>query len=126
MPARENPPWRILVIEDEPMISIDVQDILLDAGFQIAGVAARLDKALHLIEHAVFDAALVDANLAGESATPAAEALTTRGVPFIVLSGYSPEQQPQELRAAPFIAKPCQSSRLVEMLNSVLQKTGNA
>ena len=55
---------RVLIIEDEPIIALGIEDLLIDAGFQIAGVAARLEKALSLIESGTCDVAIVDANLA--------------------------------------------------------------
>ena len=53
-----------------------------NAGFKIAGVAGRLETALALIESGDCDVAIVDANLAGVSAGPAASALAARGVPL--------------------------------------------
>jgi hypothetical protein len=41
---------RVLIVEDEPLVAADLQTILVDAGFQISGVATRLSKALSLIE----------------------------------------------------------------------------
>jgi DNA-binding response OmpR family regulator len=82
-------PLRILIIEDEPIIALDLQDTLVEAGFTVIGVAGRLENALEFIADTVFDAAIVDANLGGISASPAALALAARGLPFIVLSGYS-------------------------------------
>ena len=100
-------PARILILEDEPMLAFTVEDLLIDAGFAIAGVLGRLAPALIVIESGGCDAAIVDANLAGVSASPAAAALAARGLPFIVLSGYSPEQQQGDFSGAIFIQKPC-------------------
>ncbi len=102
------------------MLAFAVEETLIDAGFEISGVAGTLDKALALIESAGCDAAIVDANLNGISASPVAEALTVRGLPFIVTSGYSPEQQSEVLRAAPSLQKPYRPERLIEALKSVL------
>ena len=101
------------------MIALDVEQILVDSGFAIAGIAGTLDKALELVALGGFDAAIVDANLAGVNAAPVAAALTARGVPFITTSGYSPEKK-IELSAAPFVEKPCRPERLLEALNRVL------
>ena len=111
---------RVLIIEDEPIIALGIEDVLIDAGFQIAGVAARLEKALSLIESGACDVAIVDANLAGVSASPAAMALAARGLPFIVMSGYSPEQMQGEFPDALFIQKPCRAELIIETLNTLL------
>ena len=112
---------RILIVEDEPMIALNIEDILVDAGFQIAGVAVKLDQALALIEADAVDAAIVDANLAGVSASPAAVALAARGLPFIMMSGYSKEQMQGEFPQAFFLSKPCRSDLLIATLNSALR-----
>jgi DNA-binding NtrC family response regulator len=111
---------RILIVEDEPMIALSLEDVLLDAGFVIAGVVGKLDKALALIESGACDAAIVDANLAGVSASPAAIALAERSLPFIMMSGYSKEQMPGEYPRAFFLSKPCRPDLLIETLNSIL------
>lgn len=111
---------RILIVEDEPTIALCVEDVLVDAGFQIASVVGKLDKALALIESGGCDAAIVDAKLAGVSARPAAIALAGRGLPFIMLSGYSKEQMLGEYPRAYFLSKPCRPELLIETLNSVL------
>jgi DNA-binding response OmpR family regulator len=114
---------RILIIEDEYMIATSLKDVLVEAGFEIAGLAGTLPKALALIERGGCDAAIVDANLDGESAAPAGMALATRGLPFLVLSGYSPAQQQGAFpNAALYIQKPYKSAQLTEAVYKILKK----
>jgi CheY-like chemotaxis protein len=122
MPLDRQQKARILIIEDDPTMAYDFEDLLIEAGFNIAGVAGKLEKALVLIESGSIDAAIVDANLAGVSASPAASALAARGVPFIVLSGYSREQLQNAFPGALFIQKPCRPAQLIQALNSVLKQ----
>jgi DNA-binding response OmpR family regulator len=110
---------RIMIIEDEPMIALDLQDLLEDAGFAVVGVAGKLEKALALIEGAEFDAAIVDANLGGVSSSPAAAALAARRLPFIVLSGYSLKQQEAAFPEALYIQKPCRPEQLINALKAI-------
>jgi CheY-like chemotaxis protein len=113
------PPMRILIIEDEPMIALYLQELLEDAGFAIIGVASRLAKAMELIKSAVFDVAILDANLAGISSSPAAAALVARSMPFVVLSGYSMQQQQQAFPTPHFLQKPCRPEQLISMLCAI-------
>jgi DNA-binding response OmpR family regulator len=115
-------PARILIVEDEPMTALNLEDLLLDAGFEIAGVVGKLEKALVLIDRDTCDAAIVDANLGGVSASPVASALAARGLPYIVLSGYSPEQIQGAFPGALLIQKPCRPARLIEALNTIVLK----
>ena len=112
---------RILIVEDEPMLSFALEEMVIDAGFLVAGVAGKLETALKIIESGVCDAAILDANLKGVSAGPAASALTARGVPFLVLSGYSRHQQQGTFAGAPHFQKPCRPEILVQALHDILK-----
>ena len=114
---------RILIVDDEPMIAIDLESVLLEAGFEIAGVTGNLEKALSMIQSGICDAAVLDANLDGVSAAPVAAALKARGLPFLVLSGYAADQQPEALRAGPCLQKPADPVQLIKLLNHILSKT---
>ncbi len=120
LPIDTRPPARILIIEDEPLLALDLEDTLVDAGFAVAGTARTLAMALALIDSAKYDAAIVDANLGGVSASPAASALSALGVPYIVFSGYSPEQHRGPFPDAHFIQKPCRPDQLVQALTSIV------
>jgi DNA-binding response OmpR family regulator len=111
---------RILIVEDEAMIALDIEHSLMDAGFKIAGVAGGLENAMVLIESGSCDAAIVDANLAGVSACPVGSALAARGLPFIVLSGYSTDQLEGIFPRALVLQKPCLTARLLQALDSIL------
>jgi DNA-binding response OmpR family regulator len=118
MPDNKN--RRVLIVEDEPVIAFALEELLIASGFQIAGVATRLEAALAVIESGVCDAAIIDTNLAGVSAGPAAVALKARGVPYLILSGYSSSQLLSVFSGAPCLQKPCRPDRLVEALCSIL------
>lgn len=123
MTSLVKPKARILIVEDEAMIAFAIEQTLLAEGFEIAGIAARLPAALTLIDGCAFDAAILDTNLAGVSAGPAASALKSSGRPFIIASGYPPSQQLEVFRGAPCIQKPYPPKRLIELLKSVLPLT---
>ena len=111
---------RILIVEDEPMLAYALEECLLEAGFAVAGVASRLAAALAVIESGALDAAILDTNLAGTSASPVALALAARGLPFIVLSGYLPSQQPEGFSGGQHLQKPCRPDRLIAALHDLL------
>lgn len=111
---------RLLVIEDEPLIAEALCEDLVAAGFLVIGVANRLEKALKCISENAFDAAIVDANLAGTSAAPAVEALALLGRPFLVMSGYSREQLSAAFAGAVFVRKPYRVEELIGRLRLML------
>ncbi len=113
-------PPRILIVEDEPMLAFVLEEVLIDAGFEVAGVATKLATALAIIESGACDAAILDANLGGVSAGPAASALAARGLPCLIVSGYSPDQLPSAFSGALCLQKPCKPDRLIQALRSIL------
>jgi DNA-binding response OmpR family regulator len=122
MPVDKQQPVRILIVEDEPIIALTLQDLLVEAGFEVVCVTGKLQRALAVIEGAGCDAAIVDANLGGVSTSSAALALATRRVPFIVLSGNSSEQLQGDFPAALFMRKPCRPDKLIHALKTMVLK----
>jgi DNA-binding response OmpR family regulator len=82
---------RVLVVEDEALISMLIEDELRDAGATVLGPACSVDQALGLIGLAVADggisAAVLDMNLQAETAMPVADRLAALGVPFLFATG---------------------------------------
>ncbi len=76
------------------LISMMLEDMLGDLGHCVLDVAQEVDVALELIRRRAdeIDAAVVDANLAGQSAAPVAAALRVKGIPFVIASGYEGDQ----------------------------------
>ena len=107
---------RILIVEDEVMLAIDLASILEEAGFEAIGPARSVKQALMLIDGVGCEAAVVDVNLGSETAEEIAERLVKRGTPFVTISGYGHEQLPTAFKHAPLISKPIQPQRLVDEL----------
>jgi DNA-binding response OmpR family regulator len=107
---------RVLVVEDDALLAIDIARQLADAGLEVVGPATSVSKALGLIDKVGCDVAVLDVNLGKETAEPVARELGARGTPFIVLSGYSSEQHPPGFRGAPVLAKPARPGSLVAAL----------
>lgn len=97
---------RVLVVEDDAMISMMLQDLLEDMGCQVVSVASRLEEAQRKSEVDDFDVALLDVNLRGERTFPVAEAMRQRRRPFVLTTGYATTILPDSLRAATLLQKP--------------------
>lgn len=113
---------RVLVVEDEVMVSWVLEDMLADFGCAVVGPAARLNEALAMVEAEAFDAALLDVNLNGEQSFPVADALAARGVPFIFSTGYNKDSLPSDYQSCPMLQKPFKQSELGNMLAGLLIK----
>src|SRR5262249_45366462 len=95
-----------LVIEDEPLVALDVTASLEDAGARVLAQAGTRAEALRIIATRSFDAAVLDGNLHGHSVEEIAAALTQRRVPFIFVTGYGRDSLPRAFRGAAYVAKP--------------------
>src|SRR5262249_47185537 len=115
---------RFLVVEDEPLIAMDICAVLSEAECDVVGPAANLGKAMELIAAGNFDAALLDANLGGHPVDELAAALTRRNIPFAFLTGYGREGLPQAFRHAPMIGKPFMPEHALKVLVQLLRRDG--
>jgi DNA-binding NtrC family response regulator len=112
---------RLLIVEDEMLVAMSVEDALRDAGFEVIGIVARVDKAISYIEgEASLDVAVMDLNLAGASSVPIADALVAVGIPFVILTGYGAGGLPPHLRQIPVVSKPFDPQRLLRALETAL------
>lgn len=107
---------RLLLIEDEALIALELAAILEDSGATLVGPVASVDEARAMIKSREFDGALVDGNLQGEPADRVAQALTDRNIPFIFVSGYGSEHLPAQFDHIPVVAKPFDAHQLLEMV----------
>jgi DNA-binding response OmpR family regulator len=106
---------RVLVVEDEAMLSLELEAMLLDMGCVIAGTAAKLDDALRIARSCEFDVALLDVNLGGKRVDPVAEAIRARGTPIIFVTGYG-----KTAASGLVLAKPYDAAALEGMLSEAL------
>ena len=94
---------RILIVEDEPLIAMDMEEWLLAAGGSVIGPATNPMTARRLFAEGAPDAVLLDANLAGSRVDELAAELRRRRIPFAFATGFSRESLPRGLagRAGP-------------------------
>jgi CheY-like chemotaxis protein len=98
----------ILVVEDEPLISLDIATRLQHAGARVLA-ASHLEKALELAECRDLAAGVLDFDLGKADSTPVCWKLVDRQIPFVFHSGrmYSAFQQ---WPSAPVVLKPATES----------------
>lgn len=97
---------RVLVVEDEALVALEIAGVLADAGFTVLGPAASVATALGVLAHERCDVAVLDVNLGAETSEPIATRLIADGVPFVTMSGYSRSQRPKVFGGSPFLGKP--------------------
>jgi PAS domain S-box-containing protein len=113
---------RILIVEDSLLLSLELESGLIEAGAVVVGQAADVAEGL-VMSALPMDAAVLDANLNGESVAPVARALEARGIPFIFATGYGDNTAAPQGFSAPFIRKPYDVTQVAAALAEV---TGRA
>jgi CheY-like chemotaxis protein len=113
---------RVLVVEDEMMVSMLIEDMLGDLGCVVVGPASRLEEALEIAGRADIDCAVLDVNLAGEPIFPLADLLRERGRPFAFATGYGDAGLREVDRGAPVLQKPFREGDLARVLNELHAK----
>jgi PAS domain S-box-containing protein len=111
---------KVLVVEDEPLVAMEIAHVLRAADFEVVGPARAVAQALSLVEEIGCDVAVLDINLRGETSEPVARELLAKGTRFVTLSGYSRAQHPPIFNDAPALAKPLRPALLVAEINRCL------
>ncbi len=112
---------RVIIVEDEVLLALEMQDMLKEAGCLIAGTAASVDAAIKLAKSTRFDVALLDMNLGGERIDPVARLVAERGLPIIFVTGYGQRTLPPGI-AAPVVEKPCTIDKLLPFLAALIER----
>jgi len=111
---------RVLIVEDEPIVSLDIESTLRSAGYQVIGTAGSVSRALKLLGNSQCDLVVLDMNLGGESAEPVAEELQQRGITYICLTGYATYRLPAGSQDVPVLLKPFEPDKLLAMIDTAL------
>ncbi len=114
---------RVLVVEDEYLIAVELQTSLEDEGAVVLGPVATLADASELVEtEPRIDGAILDANLGGEMVFPVADLLMLRRVPIVFTTGYDASIIPDRFRDVARCEKPINMKRVVEAIGLALHE----
>lgn len=111
---------RILVVEDEPLIALDIQETLERGGAIVIGPTARVVDALTLVEQSRPEAAVLDVCLEDDATTfPVAAWLAEQRIPFIFQTSDPGAIEPA-YRNVPMVRKPFQPEQLIAAVIEIL------
>lgn len=111
---------RVLIVEDAVLLALELETGLSDAGAVVIGPAYELEEAMALLDQPI-DAAVLDANLNGQSVMPVAQALAERGVPFVFATGYGDTGAALAGYNAPIVRKPYDVSQVAQAVVDLVQ-----
>jgi DNA-binding response OmpR family regulator len=110
---------RVLIVEDEALLALEIDALLRDCGMTPVGPTSRNDEALRLIDAHPIDCAVLDVNLQGESTERVAAELASRAIPFAFVTGYGQADIPKQFRDAPVLLKPFAGTALIDTIRSL-------
>ncbi len=112
---------RILVVEDEMLVLMNVEMVLEELGCTAISAAGNVTGALSLLAQQSFDAALIDVNLGEHKSYPVADKLTERGIPFAFSTGNSNHGDRSDLDDRPVLKKPYSTADMVKVLEQLIE-----
>ena len=125
--ASNSPPDRpkVLVVEDEFIIALDLSETVQDLGYELEGPFEGKEAAIEAIEEGMPDLAILDVFTADGEVYPLADKLVEAGVTW---PEWNTIGTPAEVRAlypdAVACAKPCPPDRLIDAMQEAVGKTG--
>ena len=109
--------FRILILEDEYLIAMDVEQLCRDHGAEDTVLIRDLDGIDEAIAGERFDAAVIDAMLGGCSTLDFARTLKERKVPFVFATGYDDAAERfADFPDVPVVGKPYSGKELIEAI----------
>ena len=114
------PGLRVLVVEDEFLVTMLIEDMLADLGCKIVGTASTVSEALDLVNNSEADVAILDIKLGGETCYPVATVLADRGTPIVFATAYAEQQIEQLWHGVPRMPKPFTAAQLAAALTRIV------
>ena|SRR5271165_6362674 len=112
---------RVLVVEDDPLLLMDLEEILERAGAVVVGMCQSLPEVMRRSDGLDFSVAVLDFRLGTDTVSPFARRLVDQGVPFVLYTGQSRhEPSLAEWRHCSIVEKPAPARTLISALQEAL------
>ncbi|MDO9460990.1 MAG: response regulator [Alphaproteobacteria bacterium] len=112
---------KVLVVEDEPLIAMELALTIEEAGGVVAGSVRSLTEAIEAARTTDFDVALLDVRMRDGTTFSVAKILSVRKIPFLFCTGDS--EQRDEFRDwpdVPLVSKPHKPENVIAVLSKLL------
>jgi PAS domain S-box-containing protein len=112
---------RVLLVEDEPLVSMMLADMLSAFGHKVDGPYSRFSDAILAAKTNNLQAGILDVNLGGEKTYAVADILANRNIPFAFVTGYGPDSIVSAFSHAPVLQKPIEAAKLHALLQQIVR-----
>ena len=110
---------RVLILEDELLLQMQMQLLVEDLGFEVVGPHAAVAPAMADVTADKVDCALLDLNLRGETSLAVADALAAKSVPFALTSGSNASDLKPRFAGRMVFIKPVDENQVKKFLAEV-------
>lgn len=114
------PPPRVLLVEDNMLIALDLEEILKGYGCRVVGPSMTVREALEVLDREEVDIAVVDYLLEDGEAAPLARALDDKGIPFAICTGAGEAELCTLYPNTPILGKPYNPDDVSMVVNSLI------
>lgn len=112
---------RVLVVEDEVILALDLTEIIEDHGYAVVGPCSRLKHAERAAREDKIDAALLDVNLGhGKTTEGIAKILRERNIPIAFITAEAPSSVAFRKSEEPLIRKPSSTTALMDCIERLV------
>jgi CheY-like chemotaxis protein len=111
---------RVLIVEDDPFITLALEETLTEFGLIVAGSARSLPQAIRLAQTVAFDLALLDVNIGQDRIDPVADIISARGIPFVFTTGCGRAGLPEAYLQQAIVEKPFYVEEILRTLRDQL------
>lgn len=121
---------RIIIVEDEGIVALDLESILLQAGYQVVAMACTGGEVIQTVQETIPDLALIDIRLKGPmDGIELAHVLRERfELPVVFLTGHTDQQtiaRASLARTLGYVAKPFGQAELLSSIELALRRSRN-
>jgi DNA-binding response OmpR family regulator len=116
---------RVLVVEDEPLVGMEIEYTVEELGHEVVGPIAQLAEAVAAAADGSLGCAILDINIRGGHSYPVADLLLARGVPVLLLSGYGRQSLPDRLQAEAYLTKPFTAGQLEQEVRNLCARAAS-
>jgi CheY-like chemotaxis protein len=114
------PVRRVMVVEDEAVVGMDIVGILERQGYEVAGPFGDVESAMTAMKESAPHYAVLDIRLGSEHSLLIADVLTAQCIPFFWISACDPNLLPPQHRTRPFVAKPFLGGQVLAALGELI------
>ncbi|WP_233282919.1 MULTISPECIES: response regulator [Agrobacterium tumefaciens complex] len=120
-------PQRVIIVEDEYLVALDVEAVLQSMGVETVVIATTLAQARQAVEEDGADCVLLDVSLTDGKSYDFARGLRDGGIPFGFVSGYGDTTGfPDDLMHAPLLGKPFGENEIIDFVLNLVGTVDDA